>query len=934
MATVLREEPEEPLAVAAPGSRLLATKLHVPFLRGNKVHRQRLFDRLDEGAQTALTLVAAPAGFGKSTLVSDWLRSRPRPAGWISLEPSDSDLRRFLTYLAAAFERPLPGSARGLMAALAAAHLPDPEALLTPLLNELWDRPGCVLVLDDYHVIEAPEIHEALAFLVEHLPPEVHLVVATRSYPPLHLSRLRARGLLCELRAQDLRFTGAEAADFLRDSMGLDVTAEEVESLERRTEGWIAGLQMAALSLRGRDDAGAFLAGFSGSHRFVLDYLTEEVLDRLPAQRLDFLLRTSILPRLCGPLCDAVTGRQDGQAVLESLETANLFLLPLDERRGWYRYHHLFASLLQDELRRRLTDAELCELHRRAADWFAQHHLPEEALAHAGTAADWERVLAILERYVDPYLNRGEVGTVARWFEAVPRERLHGRPKLLLALAVLLFSLLRWPEFNELMLGLEDAVAGSGDPELAGRLDLLRSFELTGQGDFHGVIAHARRALERLPEGDPSRAVVIGTLGMAQAHCAPPATALATLEESAALNLACGNLVAAVLARCHQGWLEIILGHLRAARHRFEQGLAMLAAVGAPRSPAAAPAYTGLAEVALEMGDVETAFELATTAAELGRAAELTGQLRSLGALAHVQAVRGELVEARQTFERLSALIRLTQITTWNSVITAAEARFDLIQARLEKRPDLLSAVGRWAESERLFDGWDDLRAHFLLDLPADAAHLTLARWLIDTGQPDRALDLLARLEPIAVEEGWNRSVMEVALLEALARQNQADAKGEPPAAAFEPLARALAIAEPEGYLMLFLAEGPPLARLLQTYRAACPASLLETPYGRRLRQALGLPVDGPAEILLPAQPAPPLRPAALPGGEALSDRELEVLRAVASGLSNADAARRLYLSPFTVKKHLENIYGKLGVHNRTEAIVQAQRLGLLTLGA
>lgn len=931
MATPAPEVQEPPRPEPPAGAPLLATKLHVPVVRGHKVHRQRLFDRLDEGSRTSLSLVAAPAGFGKSTLISDWLHSRPRPAGWVSLEPSDSDLRRFLTYMAAALEHPFPGVSRSLVAALAAAQLPDPEPLLTPLLNELWERPGCVLVLDDYHVIEAPEVHEALAFLVEHLPPEMSLVVASRSYPPLHLPRLRARGLLCELRAEDLRFTSQEAASFLRESMGLEVTAADIDALERRTEGWIAGLQMAALSLRGRHDVSAFLAGFTGSHRFVLDYLTEEVLERQPPDRLDFLLRTSILPRLCGDLCDAVTGRpgrHEGQAVLESLETANLFLIPLDEHRGWYRYHHLFASLLQDELRHRVSDAELVELHERASDWFAAHQLPEEALAHASAAVCWERVARILEAYADPYLSRGEVSTVARWFEGFPPERLRGRPKLLLSLAVMLFSCFRWPELDALMPEVEAAVTATDDLELTARLDALIAFQLTGAGDFPAVIDYASRALERLPERNPSRGIVAGVLGIALSRTCQSAAALEALEEAATLNFAAGNVLGAVIARCNQGWVDGVHGRLRASRERFEQALEMVATLGTPRLPPAAPAYAGLAEVALEEGDLDRAFELATLAAELGKAAEVTGHLRGLGALHRVQIARGDLTQARRTFERLEALVRMTGIPVWRSVTAAAQARLDLIQARQERRPDLLSSVGRWAESEGLLDGWSSLRQKFLLELPCDHALLTTARWLYAAGHPERALDLLAALDRIAVEECWDRSRIEIGLLEALARHALALRTGGAPDGSVEPLARALALAEPEGYIQVFAAEGQEVAPLLATYEASHPGAL-GSPYGRRLRQVLGL--EAGAEPTLSPSGTFTARPLNS-SEEPLSERELEVLRAIASGLSNAEAARRLYLSPFTVKKHLENIYGKLGVHNRTEAIARAHGLGLLTL--
>lgn len=916
----------DPSDLRGPGAAspllVLNTKLHAPSPRANRVHRQRLLDRLEAGGRSALALISAPAGFGKSTLVGDWLSRRREPSAWLSLDAGDSDLRRFLAYMVAALDRPLPGIGRGVAAALAATRLPDPDVLLTPLLNELWDKPACFLVLDDYHVIEAPEVHEALTFLLEHLPPEMHLILATRVDPPLPLPRLRARNLLCELRAEDLRFTHEEAALFLRETMGLDVAAHEIEALESRTEGWIAGLQMAALSLQGRDDVSAFIAGFTGSHRFVLDYLSEEVLDRQPPERMEFLLRTSILGRMSGSLCDAVTGAADGQEVLESLETANLFLIPLDDRRGWYRYHHLFATLLQEELRRRMSGTELAGLHARAAGWFAGHGLPDEAMEHAVAARDWERAVRIVEEHAHPFIHRGELATVRRWFDPLPEESYRKHPRLLITRALLYFAAFRFPEFAATVQELERACESSDDPVLPVGLDSMRALMLSGQGDHAGVVAFAGRALERMPEQDDfgaGRGLVTLLLGMSLGRVGEPGRALEMLEESARLTTAAGNLVLAVLALSNQGRIEILSGRLRRGQERYRQALDLFnpfgdtGDIGAMPLPAASQAWSGMAEVHLEKGELDQALEHVLTANRLSRSGEVVGHhVQGLATMVRVRMARGEYDEARRVYEELGTYMRRTHTQVWDVLNESLCHRIDVRQAKREGRRDLLSKVQRWAEERGLMEGWDDLRSRLMPDLPKDYAHLTVAHWLHACGRHREALRLLAALQKVAEEEGLGCSLIEIGVLEALVLREL----GEP---ALEPLESALARAEPEGYVHAFVKEGEPLARLLDEVEKARPGAL-DSPFGRRLRELLGSTTH--------AATAP--APRAAVTGEPLSERELEVLRSVASGLSNAEAARRLYLSPFTVKKHLENIYGKLGVRNRTEAIARVQALGLL----
>jgi len=415
---------------------LVATKFHVP--RAGFVPRARLLARLAEGMGRGLTVVCTPAGFGKTTLLGDWARRSRRPAAWLSLDAGDNDPARFWRYVAAALERVRPGTGAPVAALLQGPEQPPLEAVAVAVINELMSVPGegeVVLVLDDYHLIEAPPVHDSVAFLLDRLPPGLRLVVASRADPPLPLARLRARGQLAELRAADLRFTLEETAVFLRETTGLELPAASVAALQDRTEGWAAGVQLAALSLRGHADPAGFVESFAGSHRYVLDYLTEEVLARQPEPLVRFLLETSVLDRLNGPLCDAVTGRTDSQALLEALERANLFLVPLDEERRWWRYHHLFADLLRVRLAHERPE-RAPELHHAAAAWHEQHGFADEAVRHALAAGEVAWAARLVERHVEGLLRRSEGATLGRWLAALPTESVRSRARLCLAQAV------------------------------------------------------------------------------------------------------------------------------------------------------------------------------------------------------------------------------------------------------------------------------------------------------------------------------------------------------------------------------------------------------------------------------------------------------------------------------------------------------------------
>ena len=495
---------------------LVAIKFHIPS--AGLVPRPGLLARLAQGMGRGLTVVCTPAGFGKTTLLGDWARRSRRPVAWLSLDQGDNDPARFWRYVAAALERVRPGVGERVAALLRGAEQPPLEAVATTVINQLTDPSDgdqVALILDDYHLIETPTVHASVAFLVERLPPGLRLVLAGRADPPLPLARLRGRGQLAELRERDLRFTPDETAAFLREATGLDLPAASVASLQERTEGWAAGLQLAALSLRGQADPAAFVASFAGSHRYVLDYLTEEVLARQPEELVGFLLETSVLERLSGPLCDAVTGRGDSQALLEHVERANLFLVPLDEVRGWWRYHHLFADLLRARLTRERPE-RVAGLHRAAATWCQAHGLADDAVRHALAASEVRWAARLVEQHVEGLLRRSEGATLGHWLAALPAESVSSRARLCLAQAVAAVVGGRLEAVEPLLVAAERALAASGEephqPSVGRALSVLANVPASIaflhadlarlRGDPEGAVAFDQQALAHLGEED------------------------------------------------------------------------------------------------------------------------------------------------------------------------------------------------------------------------------------------------------------------------------------------------------------------------------------------------------------------------------------------------------------------------------------------------
>jgi LuxR family maltose regulon positive regulatory protein len=918
--------------VGAQEMALLRTKLYIPPLRPELVSRPRLIERLNAGVHRKLTLISAPAGFGKTTLVSEWLAGCERPAAWLSLDESDNDPTRFLSYFIAALQTVEAEIGQGALSALQSPQLPPTESVLTALINEMAALPDAmILILDDYHLIEARPIHDALTFLLEHLPPQMHLVIATREDPRLPLARLRARGQLTELRATDLRFTSSEAAEFLNQVMGLDLSAEDISALERRTEGWIAGLQLAAISMQGRKDATGFIESFTGSHHFVLDYLVEEVLEQQSESVQTFLLQTAILDRMTGPLCDALTGKDDGQATLEMLDRANLFIVPLDDERRWYRYHHLFADLLRQRLNR-IQPEQVSTLHRQAGTWYEDQGLATEALRHILAAGDFQWAGRVVEQVGTATLWKWFDWTNLRyWLQQLPASLVHSRPRLcLLSAWVMDFS--GQPEaIDPFLRSVESHLQDAGDGGLAARADRLiattdaswavpplskdvlsimaevttiRAFTARVRDNLPGAIKLFHRALEMLPSQELHlRAVITGGLADTYFVSGDILTAASLFPEASAIGWESGNIYMASISMRRLAEVQVMRGFLHQAADTYMQMQHVLAKRGVQLAAVAGNTCVGMGELMREWNDLDAAVQQLREGIEHGQQVAavrilLPGYVslaRALWALGDADGALSAIQEAMHVWEEYHVR-RLWGVPP----VSAYQARLWLAQG------DVASTV-QWAQEQGLCADGE-------ISYQREVDHLTLARLLITQSNASEATGLLQRLLEAAEAGGRISRVIEILILQALAAQVGGDTTQ-----AMATLEQALTLAEPEGFIRIFVDEGPPMARLL--YEALTRGIVPD--YVRRLLAAF--PVAGPEE-------AAPLETQALKSDliEPLSERELEVLQLIAEGLTNPEIASRLFLSVHTVKAHTHNIYGKLGVHNRTQAVTRARALGVL----
>ena len=899
---------------------ILATKLYIPPLRPNVVLRPRLTEQLNAGLHRKLTLISAPAGFGKTTLLSEWVAHCERPTAWLSLDAGENDLTRFLLYLVAAVQTVAPTIGEGILRVLQSPQPPPIDAILTTLLNDIAALPDpFILVLDDYHLIDAQPVDQTLTFLLEHLPPQLHLVIATREDPPLPLARLRVRGQLSELRAADLRFTASEAADFLKGVMDLDLSVQDIALLETRTEGWIAGLQLAALSMQGRSDTAGFIQAFTGSHRFVLDYLVEEVLQHQPEHVRWFLSQTALLDRLTGPLCDAVTGQEDGSGTLEALERGNLFVIPLDDTRQWYRYHHLFAEVLQARLREEHPE-QVPALHRRASAWYEQNGLRSDAIRHALIAEDFGRAAGLVELESRAMLTTRQDETLRGWLKALPDELVRARPVLSAYYAVALLA--HDLEASEDRLrdaerSLDGTARISERPEapsapmvvvdeeefrcLPGITAITRAYHAGALGDVSGSVTYARRALDLLPEDDHLwRGAAAALLGDASWTSGELETAYRSFVNSMASLRMTGDITQLSTGAFILADIRTAQGRLREAERIYEQALQLAAGQGESMPPKTADLYVGMSELRRERNDLDGAVQDLLKSKELGAHSGLSqNRYRWYVAMARIKEAQGDFGGALDLLDEAERLY-IRSPDPYVRPVAALKARVWIRQGRLTE-------VLEWAREAGLSSGDD-------LSYVREFEHITLARVLIARYTSDRvdsaiheAMSLLERLLQAADEGGRMGSVIEILVLQALAYEAQSN-----DALALAPLSRALVLAEPEGYVRIFVDEGTSVAVLLE--KAAKHG--IAPNYVRHLLTALGKAEDRTPGNQVMIEP--------------LSERERDVLRLLATDLTGPEIARELMVSPSTMRTHTSHIYGKLGVNSRRAAVRRAEELALL----
>jgi LuxR family maltose regulon positive regulatory protein len=902
---------------------ILATKLYIPAPPPKIVIRPRLLGRLNEGLHRKLTIISAPAGFGKTTLVSEWVASYERSTAWLSLDENDNDPARFLIYLISALQNISPNLGAGILDILQSPQPPFIESILTALLNEIATITGdFILVLDDYHLVDEKSIDEVLTFLVDHLPPQMHLVITTREDPSLPIPRLRTRGQLIELRAADLRFTPSEAAEFLNQVMGLNLSTDEVGALEDRTEGWIAGLQLAALSMKGQQDVHGFIQAFAGDHRYIVDYLVEEVLQRQPEAVRSFLLQTSILDRLSGPLCDAVTGQTGGKARLEALQRGNFFLIPLDDRHHLYRYHHLFADVLRMHLMAEQSD-QVPALHRRASEWYEQNRSVPEAIHHALAAQDFDRAAELIERAVPDMRQSRQEPTLLSWLQALPEQVFRNRPVLNVTYAG---TLLQNGQMDGIEARLRDIERWLAAPEdrrerpvfadaeefqrVPGSVAIYRSAIALTQGDVANSMKHARQVLELAREDDDFlRGAASSLLGLAswtsgdlEAAYQMFSNGMAHLQKTGFISDVIGGSVTLADIRITQG-------RLHEAMSIYERGLQLATKRGAPALRGAADMHVGISELYRERNNLDTATQHILKSKELG---DLNGlpknPYRLRAAMARIQESQGDLDEALDLLNEAEPLY-LGDFSPNVRPVTALKARIWIAQGKLEQ------ALG-WAREQGL-SAADDLS--YLREFE----HITLARILLARHKSEgsgtllrEAIGLLDRLLKAAEEGGRLGSAIEILVLQALARQ----AMGDIPYA-LAPLEQALTLAKPERYVRMFVDEGADMARLL---REVATRGIMPD-YTGKLLSAFEAEQQGREEATL--RSAWPASPSLI---EPLSQRELEILRLLKTELSGPEIARELVIGLSTVRTHTKSIYSKLGVNNRRAAVRRAIELGLI----
>ncbi|MEJ2709516.1 MAG: LuxR C-terminal-related transcriptional regulator [Anaerolineales bacterium] len=909
---------------------LVRTKLYIPRGRQELVPRPRLIARLNQGLKTPATLVSGPAGFGKTTLLAEWIRQAEWTPAWISLDEGDNDPVRFLSYLVSALNNVEPGVYQAALEMLQSPQPPPAERVLTAVINavdqaHLQDdaSPYLILILDDYHLITSNAVHAAMTFLLDHLPERMRLVISSRADPPLPLARLRARAQLTELRVDDLRFSLEETADFLNRIMGLNLQSADIRALASRTEGWAAGLQMAAVSLQGRADLGNFIKAFTGSNRYILDYLVEEVLGRQPEHVQSFLMKTSLLKRLNGPLCDVILKEEQkpdhvkqkvswsGQEILEYLENSNLFIVPLDDQRQWYRYHRLFADLLNKRLNQ-IHPGLAPVLHKRASHWFECHDLITEAVDHALLAEDWERAVILVEQAAEGLLLHGEIGTLAGWLDRLPVELVRSHALLdLYQVTCLIFSGQSHAEIEAHLERIERQ-----HPQLLAEITVLRAYLALFQAQFSKVEELAREALAGLAERSTFFQSTLfwiqGFSGLNVEDLNTRADLLQTLAEKSKIM---GGLMFTVITLCQLAEVRMGQGQLVQARDLYQKALETAIAPDESLLPVAGQAKIGLGHILREWNQLDQAIRYSEQGIELVGKWQPMAALDGYFNLAWSYKALGDAKKAHAAILKAQQMAQAYDVTEIDDRIVA------FVQARLDFWRGDLQAIQRYLdEMQTAIPPGEEIQPEFLSQGMRDSLdyrmrkyeQIALARALIVQQQPADALALLDALVTKLREQGRIMMLVEIQILRAEAMHLKGNAEGAQ--AAFE---EALRLAEPGNFMRTFMDEGPWVVKFLQAAisRGVCPD------YPGRILDALGIDL-----------PIPPHKPASAPSGlvEALSEREMQVLRLLNSSLSIPEIARELTVAVSTVRTHVKHIYAKLDVHSRLEAVAKAQELDLV----
>jgi LuxR family maltose regulon positive regulatory protein len=891
---------------------LLSTKFFIPRPRTNLVSRPRLTERLNAGLEKKLTLIAAPAGFGKTTLLSEWIPYSPRSVTWLSLDEYDNDPTKFWSYFIASLQALRPNLGDDALALLQSPQAPPITSILTILINEIAAcSDNFVIVLDDYHLVDSQSIHEALRYFLAHLPANLHLMMTTRVDPPLPLARLRAGDKLTELRANDLRFTAAEIATFLSQVMGLELSAQEIVALETRTEGWIAGLQIAGLSMQGNEDIPGFIQAFSGSHRHILGYLAAEVLHQQPKRTLNFLLKTSILDRLCGPLCDTVTGDPNGQSILENLEHANLFITPLDDDGRWYRYHHLFAEVLRARLQRSQHEC-LPELHNRARQWLEQNGYAHEAVNHAIAGRDFKRAAYLIEKLLSDKWQSGELNTLQSWLADLPGDAWRAHPRLWLVDAWIAITVGDFPKADANLRAAEEALALLDDETAA----ILRPEVVAFRASYASLIQDpnaiklARQALRELPADYWLRGMLAVFLAAAYYSTGDLDAALEALAQAPGSSLSTpGEQPHHIHLLAFGGTVLYAKGRLREAIQLLNQAVELAEPGGTPIPfVGTLMAYMSLGPVLYELNDLEQARIYLTRCLELAiDFGSAEAQIYALSFLARVHLAEDDKPAALESYNQIDVLLQAHDFSP------SIMANIDYNRFQLYLKQNNLTAVTEWIGAHADQSGPVNPYALYRLALP---------QMQIAQGDFNMALENLSELIQEALDTGHGHILINALVLQALALRacSQHDQ-------ALITLERALILAEPEGFVRTFLDEGEAMRLLLADYHAIIGKKLSAEgdnalyqilAYTEKLLAAFSQPVDRPAQ-----EPAAAVEP--------LSERELEVLHFLSIGLSNKEIADRLVIATSTVKSHINNLYAKLGVHKRTQAVAIARDLGLLS---